>query len=389
MNTNEIVAATLKRLEGSAAEALATHKSAIEGLQDRLEAFEARADRPKGTQGVSPAQSEYCKEFSAWMRKPHDKHHEQRLTEAAHDLSKKDVTIGTPSQGGYALPLEISRDIARRAVDLNPLRQYVRVDTCGSNDYRVLLDMSDSGSGWSSETGTRNDTGTPTLRDRSPSFGEQYAIMVATEWALDDVFFDVQSWLVNGTARQFAAGELDAVVNGNASNRPRGFLNATPVATADDASPERDANTLQYIGLSGSPPSFNYDSIVDLVHSLKSEYLLDPSCAFFAHRTSIAALRKIKDEYGSPIWQESAQAGQPGRLLGYPVVTVDSMPTFAPSADAIAFGAWQQAYVLADRVGMRVLADPYSTPGKVRFYLRRRIGGTVLNNDAAKILRIA
>ena len=45
--------------------------------------------------------------------------------------------------------------------------------------------------------------------------------------------------------------------------------------------------------------------------------------------------------------------------------------------------------LLVDRVGMRVLPNPYSTPGKVSFYCSRRVGGTVLNNDAIKALKVA
>jgi HK97 family phage major capsid protein len=384
------VTETLEKFAGKVEDLAATANANFERLADRIENLEAQADRPKGATSVSPAQSEYHKTFSEWLRQPHDEHRKTRLSECAHDLSKKDVSISVPSQGGYAVPEEISRQIARRAVDLNPMRQYIRVDQCGTGDYKALLDMSDGTSGWSSETGTRNATDTPTLRERAPTFGEQYALMSTTEWALQDIFFDVQNWLVEGAARQFAAAEGAAIVSGNGSNRPTGFLNTTPVTTADDASPLRNADALQYVPVSdGSPVGFGYDSVVDLVAAVKSEYILDPSCAFFAGRSMIAQLRKIKDEYGQPVWQESMQAGQPSRLLGYPVTAVDAMPAYAPDAHPLAFGAWRQGYLLADRIGLRVLADPYSTPGFIRFYVRRRIGGRILNNDAIKLLKIA
>ncbi len=69
--------------------------------------------------------------------------------------------------------------------------------------------------------------------------------------------------------------------------------------------------------------------------------------------------------------------------------TTDAMPTFAASANVIAFGHWKAGYLLADRVGMRILQDPFTTIGHVSYYVRKRVGATVLNNDALKILKNA
>jgi HK97 family phage major capsid protein len=53
----------------------------------------------------------------------------------------------------------------------------------------------------------------------------------------------------------------------------------------------------------------------------------------------------------------------------------------------VAFGDFRRAYVLVDRVGLRITRDQVTNPGHVRFYVRRREGGHVLNNDAAKFLK--
>jgi HK97 family phage major capsid protein len=37
----------------------------------------------------------------------------------------------------------------------------------------------------------------------------------------------------------------------------------------------------------------------------------------------------------------------------------------------IAFGDFRRAYLLADRVPMRITVDPYTTAGSVKFYVRR------------------
>ena len=53
----------------------------------------------------------------------------------------------------------------------------------------------------------------------------------------------------------------------------------------------------------------------------------------------------------------------------------------------VAFGDFSRGYLLVDRGPIRVLADPLTTPGQVKYYVSRRLGGHVLNNDAIKFLR--
>jgi HK97 family phage major capsid protein len=59
----------------------------------------------------------------------------------------------------------------------------------------------------------------------------------------------------------------------------------------------------------------------------------------------------------------------------------------SPGTFPIAFGDFRRGYLLVDRVNMRVVVDPYTTLGSVRFYISKRVGGIVLNNDAIKWLR--
>lgn len=137
--------------------------------------------------------------------------------------------------------------------------------------------------------------------------------------------------------------------------------------------------------------SITIDSLIDLVGTVQERYLQEADrIAWCMHRTTAARLRKLKaSTAGSYHWEPSTQAGQPGMLLGYPVLTCDAMPQVANDNFAVLFGNWRRGYLLADRTGMSITLDPYSTPGKTRFYARRRVGGRIKNNDALKALRIA
>ena len=56
----------------------------------------------------------------------------------------------------------------------------------------------------------------------------------------------------------------------------------------------------------------------------------------------------------------------------------------------IAFGNWKRGYLIADRSEIKLTVDDnISTPGQIKFYARKRVGGTILNADALKLLKLA
>ena len=62
----------------------------------------------------------------------------------------------------------------------------------------------------------------------------------------------------------------------------------------------------------------------------------------------------------------------------------------ATNAHPIAFGNFARGYLLVDRVGLRITIDNnITTPGRVKYFIRRREGGHVLVNDAVKFLKCA
>jgi len=74
-------------------------------------------------------------------------------------------------------------------------------------------------------------------------------------------------------------------------------------------------------------------------------------------------------------------------LLGYPVVEGEDMPVLAANSLSMAFGDFREAYTIVDRMGIRILRDPYTKKGFVKFYSTRRVGGGAVNFEALKFLR--
>ncbi|HWK88164.1 MAG TPA: phage major capsid protein, partial [Xanthobacteraceae bacterium] len=110
---------------------------------------------------------------------------------------------------------------------------------------------------------------------------------------------------------------------------------------------------------------------------------------FVMNRRTQAAIRKMKDENGIYLWQPPAQAGGQASLMGFPLVEAEEMPDIGAGTFPVAFGDFRRGYLVVDRMGVRVLRDPYSAKPYVLFYVTKRVGGGVQDFDAIKLLKVA
>lgn len=92
---------------------------------------------------------------------------------------------------------------------------------------------------------------------------------------------------------------------------------------------------------------------------------------------------------GNYLWQPSLQSGEPSQLLSYPLTEMAAMPQIATGALSVAFGNFKKAYLIVDRMGVRVLRDAYTNKPFVHFYTTKRVGGAVVDPTALRILKQA
>jgi HK97 family phage major capsid protein len=378
------------------------HINGLSEAKSRLEKLEAKLARPGafgngGEQRDSAEATEYKNAFLDWVRAPADHERQQRAAAAQKALEAKSKADGretraaqtvttTGSAGGFALPEQIERAIARLSVDMSPIRQIATVRTVGTTDYKELFDVNGAAFEWVGETDTRNQTNTPDLAEVAPTFGMASAKPQASEESMDDLFFDVEGWLIDSAAEAIAQGEGAAFVSGNGTKKPTGFLaGPTPLATADAS---RAFGTLQYIasGQAAALPT-SIDVFYDLVYSLRARYRTN--ARWVTNKLVLAALRKYKDTTNQYLWQPALTAGQPSTFLGYGITEAEDTPAVAANAFPLAFGDFKEGYLICDRVGSRMTRDEITTPGFVKFYIRKRVGGRLRNTQAIKLLKIS
>lgn len=362
-----------------------------EALQERLEIVESMNDAPKGTI-QDKIKSEHKNAFMDWLRSGgKDGESEAKIRELrTKAMEYKDIIIGTAASGGYALPEEISRTIDALLLKQSDILNEVENIQVGSSDFKKLISIHGGTSGWVGETGSRSATGTPNLREVAPTWGELYAYPQISEHALQDIFFDAEGWLVEDIADGMRKNLDSAVWDGNGTSKPTGMTNTAPVATADTASPLRAAAAYEYVPFDSptSPLVLDFDDIISLVYKLNRAYR--PNAKFAMNTVTQGAVRKLKSSNGDYYWQPSQQAGQPDRLLGYPTFTWEDMDDYnVDNGLPIAFGDFRRAYTLCYRRELAITAEGVTNPGYVRFYVRRRWGGIVANNDSLKFLKVA
>jgi len=376
-------------------------------LKSKLEKVETKLARPGAMTGgdreqrSTPEAEAYKGAFLAWVRNPGDPEVRTALQQRAKALRQVESKAGgddgfetratqtvtsSNSAGGFALPEVIERSIARLSVDISPIRQIATVRTVGSPDYKELFDVNGAAFEWVAEAGTRSQTNTSDLAEVAPTFGMASAKPQASEESLDDLFFNVEQWLIETAAEAIAQGEGSAFVSGNGTNKPTGFLaGPTPLTTVDAS---RAFGTLQYIASAqASAMPTSTDIFYDLVYSLRARYRAN--ARFVTNKLVLASLRKYKDTTNQYLWQPSLQAAQPATFLGYGITEAEDMPAVAANAFPLAFGDFKEGYLIADRVGMRMTRDEITSPGFVKFYVRKRVGGRLRNTQAIKLLKIA
>lgn len=302
------------------------------------------------------------------------------------------LSTGSDPDGGYAVPTVIDSQIETLLVNQSPMRTICNVVPITTPNYHKLVNLGGTASGWVGETDSRPETGTPSLAKLEPYMGEIYANPAATQQSLDDMGFDVESFLVDNIVEEFAVQEGTAFISGNGTKKPKGLL-TYPTATTADAS--RAFGTLQYL-ISGDAAGFisatatasPADCLVNLIYSLKAGYR--QGAVWLMNSNTLSVVSKFKDAVnGLPIWQRGLVEGQPSTLLGYSIVEDENMPDIGAGSLPIAFGNFKRGYTIVDRIGTKMLRDPYSNKPYVHFYTTKRIGGMLVNSQAIKLLKIA
>ncbi len=354
---------------------LATRLQQQEERLTMLDRKSMTAHRP--TLATGSAEAPHKKAFNAYLRSGDDDGLRGLVLEG------KALSTGVSAEGGYLVDPETAATIKSTLSATASVRAIANVVQVEATSFDVLIDHTDVGAGWATETGSVSETDTPQIDRIAIPLHELSALPKASQRLLDDSAFDIEGWLAGRIADKFARSEAAAFINGNGVDKPTGFLTH---ATVDND--VWSWGNLGYVA-TGEDGDFDAakpaDAIVDLVYALGAEYRANAS--FVMNSKTAGAIRKMKDADGRFLWSDGLAAGEPARLMGYPVLIAEDMPDIGSDATAVAFGDFGAGYTIAERPDLRVLRDPFSAKPHVLFYATKRVGGDVSDFKAIKLLK--
>ncbi|WP_137111891.1 phage major capsid protein [Rhodobacter sp. SY28-1] len=356
-------------------------KSTLKHQEERLTMLNAKTmsyGRP-ALSARAEVEAPHQKAFNAYLRSGDDDGL-RSLT-----LEGKAMSTAVAADGGYLVDPQTSERIQSLLLSTSSLRSIANVVQVEATSFDVIVDRSEVGSGWATEAAATTETATPVIERISIKLHELAAMPKASQRLLDDSAFDVEGWLAEKIATRFIRAEAAAFINGDGVDKPRGILLPTKVADATWT-----WGNIGYIP-TGAASDFAAtdpaDCIVNLVYALGADYRANGT--FVMNSKTVGAVRKMKDADGRFLWSDGLAAGEPSRLMGYPVVVSEDMPDVAANAYPIAFGDFRSAYTIAERPDLRILRDPFSAKPNVLFYANKRVGGEITDFAAIKLLKVA
>lgn len=299
----------------------------------------------------------------------------------------KTLSIGSDPDGGYLVTPDTSGRIITKVYETSEMRQVASVQAISTDRLNGIEDLGEAGAGYAGELAVGSDTTTPQFGKWEIPVWNIDTQPKATQNLLDDASVDIEAWLAGKVADKFARFENAEFVAG--ASKIRGLVSYTNAA---DAGSGVTWGQIGYVATGtsadfGSTVATTGDKLIDVMGVLKNAYLAN--ARWITTREIITKIRKFKigattDAY---MWQPGLAQGQPETILGYPVNRMQDMPALAANSYSLAFGDFRAAYQIVDRLGIRVLRDPFTAKPYVIFYTTKRTGGGVVNFEAYKLLK--
>ena len=280
------------------------------------------------------------------------------------------LSVGVDADGGYLVPEEFEHQIVDGLREANVVRTLAKTITTHA-ERKIPIAVGHSVAQWTEENAAYTESNPTFGQKQIDAFKLTDLIRVSTE-LLQDSAFDLEAYISQEFIRAFGVAEEEAFCVGNGTQRPTGIF------TADGGE----------VGITtAGAAAITVDELIGLIYSLKAPYRRNAK--FFMHDATVALIRKLKDNNGAYLWQPSVQAGEPDRLLGYPLYTSPYVPQVAAGALTVAFGDFSH-YWIADRAGRTVqrLNELYATNGQVGYVATERVDGKVILPEGIKLLQM-
>lgn len=371
-------------------------RNILQKLHDRMDSVETKLNRPKLQSADLPeAQSEYTKAFLDWFKKG-----DERIRHVDVKATFPNLNETIDPQGGYLVPPEFSDFIVESLVQFSPMRRYATIVRMNRKEFKIPVQQRAQNlqtgapaaglfaTSWGDEFGPITQTDTGLLSQKTLVAKDLNALPFATQDMLeDDAYGSLENYIRENLAKSIAYAEGAAFVNGNGILEPTGVLN-DPSIYVNSVTATGTADTIGDTG----------DLLINAFYTLPDFYARNGT--WFMNRQTIRIVREWVDGQGQYLWTPTfgttLSQEAPGAILGRPYQEMIDFPAPDPADDTftageipILFGDMRSAYYIGDRLGIRMLRDPYTSKPFIQFWTRTRVAGDVVLPEALVKINLA
>lgn len=346
-----------------------------ERMRDALERVEERQSQPEPAGGRSPDSAAVhpltTPEYRSAWRKVVLQGSSALTPAEVRAVQNTDQTLG----GYLTPPLQFVEELIEAVRDQVWIRAASRVMTVSGADSlgAPYLAARPSDAEWTSELSTGSE-------DTALRFGRRdlrphplAKRIRVSKTLINRAALNPETIVLQQIAYIYAITEEKAFMAGSGANQPLGVF----TASADGISTARDVST------GNTTTEITVDGLIAAKYALKSQYW--PRATWYFHRTTLGAIRRLKDDDGQYLWQPSVQAGQPDQILGIPVRVSEYVPSTAGAGLYVGIlGDFQAGYWIADSMQMEMqrLVELYAESNEVGWIFRRETDGMPVLEEA-------
>jgi HK97 family phage major capsid protein len=291
------------------------------------------------------------------------------------------ISTDSNPDGGYAVIPQLEGMKTARFFETSEVRAVADIRRTASNSIQIPIDEDEADSEKHAERSAASGTDTPELKEVEIFVQKYDAEPTVTHEALQDMYFDAESWLNRKAFDKISRAQNTDFVTG--TGKTRGILSYTAWASE---------NTYEWgkiEQLAGATSAgFTADEIIKLVGKLKSVYMNANTRMAMHRRTFFEHLLLKKNGYGEYLFLDNLKDAMSGmRFLGIPLVMWEDMPVVASSSLSIAVGDFKEGYTIVDKPGILFIRDMYTDKSRIKLYTAVRTGAGVTNFEAIKILK--
>lgn len=347
----------------------------IDGLEETI-GFHEKALDMAAEKKVVGAVSQLAKDkpgdakaqvFDKWLRGGLES-----LNAEERQVLRNTMSTGTGSEGGYTVPTETARTVLDALKAFGGMREVSTVITTSAG-HEMTYPTSDGTSEEGEIVGENDSAGKGDVTFGTKSlvvYKFSSKVVTVPIELLQDSSIPIESFVNGRLAQRLGRIQNKKFTVGTGSGEPTGIVTAISVGKT---------------GASGLDTSVDYDSLVDLVHSVDPAYRKSPQCGLMFHDYTLRDIKKIKDEQGRPIFLPSVDVKDPATILSYPYTINQDVAQMAANAKSILFGDFSK-YVIRDVLAIllrRYTDSAYDEKGQVGFLAWMRSGGNFMDVGGA------